>query len=286
MPFRLLKGPSASVSLFSLDDLGVVELGLNDYFVGDDVTQDWTLVNKTFEETNKVSQVGDSFPRKSTGEVTGSGADIHLSVAPADTVPIIFPPQIIASILGESIFFVGDISDDLLTTRYQGLVVDSDEIKVYFTDRAPDHSIAEPAWLQLAPLVDADMTIGTYEAAGDPLFLPKPIKATGTIDLVDASIDDFGVFVTTDDWLAGQLVIIGLENAPDFDIVWVTLAEDLGFAWSLTFWPQLNHNHLIGTSVFACANGFAMKSTLPALPTYPTNIFNISTDTDYEPIAR
>lgn len=277
-----------------------VLIGLNDYAEGDGTEQDFTLVNKTFTSLNNTTQLGGGgFPRKSTLGVTGSGSTVHLSEPPGVDVPIVFPPISVGSLFAydhpvtgipdsqikEGIFFVGDLSD-IDTQSYQGYPADSDMLKIYFTNRTPEEG-ADPEWLQLAPLDAATMEIGTYEAAGEPLFLEDPIKAAGTLNddyiATDTVIEVVGV-----DFIAGQFILIDKEAGDDFDVAWVIDAEDMTTHWELTLLDGLQHAHLTGATVYACVAGFAAKVTIPddVGGGFPLSLFNTSLDADFIAIPR
>ena len=268
-------------------------LGQNDYGVGaGGVSQTIALINNTFTTLGNVAQSGDgASPNgamyiKAIGLI-GSGSNAILTPAPAITEGIILPnqnPGILrafdqAPYSQEAIgyFALGDI-DNIANYQYIPSGTDAG-IRIYFTNRITESDIVVPNWFQFASLNAADMTINTDTWANGPYYTQHSLLG-GTVLNANASSGASGIIAASASNInVGQFLKIG--DGVSAEVVWVT-----GITGTIiSIHPSLINNHVIGESVYACAEGFAIKMKVPGTGISegtPKDWFNCSLDCSYQ----
>ena len=269
-------------------------IGPNDYGTGDDHNQDFTLTENAFDDLGNLAQSGDAtFFSKLLSTLTSSGpTNAHTSTAPVLNDGVIFPNKKagllraydqIYSQVAHKIYAIGDIDDvDGIWDKQYTAAPGDPGIKVYFTNRITQVSVAIPDWLQFAPLNAADMSIGAYGDPGDPLFLSNDILGVSTLN---GQANPPGTSITlhdVTDFFAGQFVKIG--TGANAEICWIT--QIVGSVLSLL--APLANTHLNNTAVAACCGGFAIQVSIPNLISggIPKDWFNCSLDSDYQYLVR
>ena len=283
MVLKIFQGTTLGVTLSNAS-----KLGLNDYGTGNGSDQDFTLVKNTYADLGNMAQGGDSdFYYKSTGTLTGSGSNAHVSTPPASGEKLVFPSSS-AGVLraydqppyaqdAYKIYAVGDI-DDIADYQYLAAPAASG-IRMYFTNNITEETVAMPGWYQFAPLNVSDMTVGSYGASGEPFELTADLIGFNT--LADSASATATTIILNDatDFVAGQFVMIGST-----DICWVTEVN----SDTLTLLQPLSFSHSASEAVYACAAGFAIKVNIPTGISggVAKDWVNLSLDVDYQAQIR
>ncbi len=293
MAFTFFQG-SPSTILPSISNA----IGKNDYGLGTGGLQDFPLVNNEFSQLGNLAQAGDALQYSKTllTLTQGSGPTVaHTATAPPAGAGLIFPnssPGVLRAyddplytMTAQKYYAIGDVADSIAEYQYTQPPTGPGGIKLYFFNRISEVTIALPSWFQFAPLNDADMTIntGAWTIGGDPLYLPgKDLKGGSSLN-GGRTIGAPSITVAlADDFVAGQFIKIGSGGTSE--ICWVTLVVGT----TLTVLGGLQQNHNSGETVFACANGFAAKVTIPSgiAGGIPRDWFNCSLDADYQSLVR
>ena len=177
------------------------------------------------------------------------------------------------------ILALGDITD--IAKRTYTTEPGGSGIEIYLTNRLGGGG-SDPTWFKLAPLNAADMSVGTFGLAGQPLTLDADINAMGYLSAEAHALDST---ITVDDassFVAGQWIEI--PDGDDTDVVWLSsIVSNV-----LHLLQPLSYNHRSGMSVLSCAAGFALEVTIPngIGGGIPLNLLNTSLDANFQCDAR
>ena len=265
------------------------QIGLNDYSFSNGVTNTFNLTENTFDTLADVAQFGAStFYRKSTSTLTGSGFTAITGTVPSSGLVGIFPNESYGSLAAydqvssiqynESIFFIGDITD-IETNTYLAAPSDSG-IKVYFSNQIGTGG-AQTSWLKFAPLNAADMTIGTYQDAGDPFYLDFDLSAeTTTNSFTSAGVTELQV-ADSSVLQAGQLIRVG--SGASAEVLWITTVNPT----SVLLLTPTQFSHALDP-VYVCGAGFGVRVDIPTNATggILTNYVNCSLDANFQIVER
>lgn len=243
-----------------------------DVFAGDGATSTFTLVNKTASRLHSTIQANGTQYYQYNGGFTKniSNDTFTLSSAPAGGTSIVAPGlvQIPVPIFDQAV--VAGV-DDPLVTEVQFVVADPEEIHLFKYINMPQYggirislvdlvssAGAELSWCQLA-CTNASGTPLTYAATGEDLFLPA-LSAFGTVSSSGAA-GASAIFTTSaSDFIVGQFININNGTATK-EIR--RIQEINSGTGKLGLTTNLDFQHLVSQTIFACGWQVSLKVTMP-----------------------
>ena len=269
------------------------QVDYNDYFLGNGVDTQFTLVNKTGMELGAIIQAGNLQFAEFNEGFTKVGNTFTLSQVVGNAT--IIAPGIIRAVLRayDQTSVIGVVNPNISETKLY--IIDPADIGLQQYEKPPtlagirvtpvDKDIFGPStaasasWIQFAPNL-ANNTPGTYGAGGAALF-ERDIKGRSTltanssigatsIDVVDGTKFAAGDFIQID-WSFGDAEIVYINS----------IASN-----TLNISPTSNA-HVIGDNVHQVGWAFWAKLTLPApVAGSPQNYFDIAIDLLVDIISR
>jgi hypothetical protein len=260
-----------------------------DQFLGTGVDDTFTLTKKSGTEVGNSAQVETVLFPRFTNAMVIDGDDVILNSAPLLGQNIVVPGV-------ESLNFGASDQDDALGRMVEiyAFIADVDSIHEFAYDAPPlmagikmefvkliPATIPAIIWFQLAP-ANADGTVGTYEAAGAPLFT-APIKTSDVIvgGPYLAGTTSFDVVDGTN-FLAGDYIILNRSN-PTEEIVKI-----LSISFNTLTHTGTTFDHFAAETVLTAGRKFWIKMTVPLNATTGNimNFYSISLKTTARILAR
>lgn len=242
-----------------------------DFFVGDNVTDTFSVVNKSIYDvastiqfsTTQLYQYAGGFTKDvNTSEVTLAEIPPQNTqgIIPGD-IALVFSSYDQANVTGvnsstanvdEQYFYLADVDEINL---YGYVPRSGSGIGISFVD-AITSAGASLSWVQLA-CCDSSGNALTYSATGVTLYTP-PLDQFG---LVSASANSATLTlgcVAASTFIPGDYIFINFGNATQEIVRFVSSTGN-----TMTFSTSFNYPHYVDETLFACARQFKAKQTTP-----------------------